>query len=141
MLENMNKNLRYELRLDTAHAQNRKFIMSYNLSRDTVTIYEKAQRNSGVIGGKFLNSIRATKPGSTVDSPVFYTPGDLLVGSKIEVFGHRFVVVDCDVYVLKYLQSMSEGSVPLATINSIRVKHNKKPLDNFETYQEYEEEE
>ena len=50
---------------DTPHPedQGRRFIISYHLSNDTMTIYEPPVRNSGVIGGKFLEHTRVAKPG------------------------------------------------------------------------------
>ena len=60
--------LRYEGCLESVRAEDklRRFIISYRLSDDMVTIYEKAQRNSGIIGGKFLSRTRVCKPGSQV---------------------------------------------------------------------------
>jgi len=50
---------------DTPHPedQGRRFIISYHLSNDTMTIYEPPVRNSGIIGGKFLENTRVAKPG------------------------------------------------------------------------------
>ena len=139
MLENNNNILRYQLRLETVRPEDkfRKFIMSYRLADDMITIYEKAQRNSGIAGGKFLSRNRVTKPGSTVDSPQFYTPADFSIGAVIEIFKHRFTIIDADEYVLKYLQS-SPGEFPLDTINSIRIKHGKSCLDEPTAYMEDE---
>ena len=41
----------------------RKFTVSYFLSDDTISVFEPPQRNSGVIGGKFLERGRIQKPG------------------------------------------------------------------------------
>jgi len=130
MLENDNKVLRYYSILDSVRAEDklRRFIISYRLADDMITIYEKAQRNSGIIGGKFLSQTRVSKPGSQIDSPDFLTPADFRIGAVIEVFNHRFVITDADEYVLKYLESCA-GKFPLATINSIRIKHGKKALE------------
>lgn len=130
MLENNNNILRYQLRLESTRPddQSRKFILSYRLADDMITIYEKAQRNSGIIGGKFLNRIKATKPGSTVSAPEFYTPADFKIGAVIEIFSHRFTVVDADEYVVKYLESCV-GKYPVDTINSLREKHGMPRLE------------
>lgn len=65
-----------------------------------ISIFEPSQRNSGntymsvsslflylffkgIIGGKFLEATRITKPGSAVDTPEFYGPGDFAIGSVI----------------------------------------------------------
>ena len=105
----------------------RRFIISYRLSDDMITVYEKAQRNSGIIGGKFLERTRVCKPGSQIDSPDFYTPADFRIGAVIEIFKHRFRITDVDEYVLKYLESFP-GKFPLDTINSYRQKLGKEIL-------------
>lgn len=112
----------------------RRFIISYRLSDDMVTIHEKAQRNSGIIGGKFLERTRVCKPGSSIDTPEFYTPSDFSIGAVIEIFKHRFQIADADAYVLKYLETFPD-KFPLDTVNSIRVKHGKAPLTS-EQYQQ-----
>jgi len=129
MLENDNKILRYEAIMESVRAEDRlrRFIISYRLSDDMVTVFEKAQRNSGIIGGKFLERTRVTKPGCSIDNPEFYTPADFSIGAKIEIFKHRFVITDADEYVLKYLEAFPER-FPLETINSIRAKHSMAPL-------------
>ena len=65
LMENEHKVLRYEAMMETSQKedQSRKFIISYRLSDDTIGIYEPPVRNSGVIGGKFLENCRVAKPG------------------------------------------------------------------------------
>ena len=65
LMENEHKVLRYEAVLNTTNNDDkgRKFIISYRLSDDTVGIYEPPMRNSGIIGGKFLENCRIAKPG------------------------------------------------------------------------------
>ena len=89
-----------------------------------LTIYEPPVRNAGIIGGKFLERTHATKPGSSVDNPAFYSPADFQIGAVIEIFKHRFRITDADEYVLKYLESHAQ-IYPIATINSIREKHGR----------------
>lgn len=64
--------------------EDRRFILSYFLSNDMISIFEKTTRNSGVIGGKFLEKSRVPKPGSTVDKPVYYSPADFAIGATVE---------------------------------------------------------
>lgn len=64
--------------------EGRRFVLSYFLANDMISIYEKPTRNSGIIGGKFLEKTRIPKPGSTVDHPEFYSPADLAIGSTVE---------------------------------------------------------
>ena len=71
-------------------------------------------RNSGVLGGKFLERTKVAKPGSDVDNPVFYTPHDLLIGETVEIFKHKFVITDADEYVLKYMEARPDEFSPEA---------------------------
>ncbi|XP_063352170.1 EF-hand domain-containing protein 1 [Pelmatolapia mariae] len=123
MLENDHKVLRYSARLDSQNPEDedRRFILSYFLSNDMISIFEKTTRNSGIIGGKFLEKSRVPKPGSTVDKPAYYSPADFAIGATVEVFGHRFVLTDADHYVLKYLES-NWSDIPSKTLDSLRQK-------------------
>uniref|UniRef100_A0A3P8U837 EF-hand domain (C-terminal) containing 1 n=1 Tax=Amphiprion percula TaxID=161767 RepID=A0A3P8U837_AMPPE len=123
MLENHGKVLQYSAKLDSQYPQDeaRRFILRYYLSNDTISIYEKNTRNSGIIGGKFLKMTRIPKPGSTVENPEFYSPADFAIGATVEVFGHRFVLTDADRYVLTYLESIS-SQIPSHTLDSLRQK-------------------
>uniref|UniRef100_A0A673CUK6 EF-hand domain (C-terminal) containing 1 n=1 Tax=Sphaeramia orbicularis TaxID=375764 RepID=A0A673CUK6_9TELE len=122
LLENDHKVLRYSARLDSQFSEDegRRFVLSYFLANDMISIYEKPTRNSGVIGGKFLEKTRIPKPGSTVDHPEFYSPADLAIGSTVEVFNHRFVLTDADQYVLTYLESIS-SQIPSQTLASVLI--------------------
>ena len=81
-------------------------------------------RNAGILGGKFLERTRVTKPGSSPDKPDFYRPQDFAVGATIHVFKHKFVITDADEYVLKYMEARA-SQFPAETIESLRRKHNK----------------
>jgi len=82
----------------------RRFVISYRLSDDMITIYEPPIKNSGVIGGKFLERTRVAKPGSTPEKPQFYGPQDFSVGSVVYVFRHRFLITNADAFVLSYME-------------------------------------
>lgn len=77
MLENDNKVLRYEAKMESSRQEDRdrRFIISYRLADDMISIFEPQQRNSGIIGGKFLERTRIAKPGSKTDNPTFYGIG------------------------------------------------------------------
>ncbi|NXI99038.1 EFHC1 protein, partial [Psophia crepitans] len=121
MLENDHKVLRYQVALESPNPEDRKrrFILSYFLSNDMISIYEPPVRNSGITGGKYLGKTRVAKPGSTTENATYYEPSDLTIGSTIEVFGHRFVITDADEYVLNYVESNAER-FPAATLQSLR---------------------
>ena len=66
-MENEHKILRYKAVLETTKKEDagRQFIISYRLSDDTIGVYEPPVRNSGIIGGKFLENSRISKTGTT----------------------------------------------------------------------------
>ncbi|NXI34158.1 EFHC1 protein, partial [Galbula dea] len=117
MLENDHKVLRYDMALESPNPvdRNRRFVLSYFLSDDMISIYEPPARNSGIIGGKFLGKTRVAKPGSTPENATYYQPSDFTIGSTIEVFGRRFVITGASEYARRYMESSTAGSSLLAT--------------------------
>ncbi|XP_077990031.1 EF-hand domain-containing protein 1-like [Glandiceps talaboti] len=123
MLENDHKVLRFAGVMDSVRPedQGRRFIISYRLADDMMMIYEPPVRNSGIISGKFLERTRVAKPSSRPERPEFYGPQDMYIGACIEVFNHRFRIVDADDFVLFYLeQCASDFPGSERTIQSIR---------------------
>jgi hypothetical protein len=110
MLENDGKVLRYECKLDSHKPEDvgRRFILHYRLADDMCTIYEPPVRNSGQLGGKYLERTRLAKPGSNANSQTFYGPGDFYIGATVFVFNHRFIIVGADAFVLKYLEAAGD---------------------------------
>jgi len=110
MLENDNKTLRYLASMVPIRPEDKKrrFIINYRLADDMISIYEPPIRNSGIIGGKFLEGTRIPKPDCDREKPVFYGPADLSIGATISVLRHRFIIQDCDDYVLSYLTENKE---------------------------------
>merc|ERR1712110_45761 len=121
MLENDNKVLRYEAKMESSRSEDRdrRFIISYSLSNDMISIYEPQQRNSGIIGGKFLEKTRIAKPGCDPENPTFYGIGDFAIGATIVVLKHRFVITNADEYVLRYLETNAD-KFPQETTESLR---------------------
>merc|ERR1712188_40763 len=64
--ENDKKILRFVAQLDTRAPEDRErlFIVSYYLADDTIIVYEPPARNSGFMGGKFMERCRAKNPGT-----------------------------------------------------------------------------
>ncbi|XP_036023862.1 EF-hand domain-containing protein 1 isoform X2 [Onychomys torridus] len=133
MLVNDNKVLRYLAALESPipEDKNRRFVFSYFLATDMISIFEPPVRNSGIIGGKFLGRTKVVKPFSSVDNPVYYGPSDFFIGAVIEVFGHRFVILDTDEYVLKYMESNASQYSPeaLASIQN-RIRKQDAPTQD-----------
>ncbi|KAL9652806.1 hypothetical protein ABK040_010838 [Willaertia magna] len=100
-IENDKKQLRFGAVLDTDQPEDkgRRFILTYYTSDDTLSIFEPIQRNSGIIGGKFLQRSRVKgKDGN------YYKPQDLYVGAKISINDHIFLLSETDEYTVKYME-------------------------------------
>ncbi|KAM5325685.1 EF-hand domain-containing protein 1 isoform 3-T3 [Glossophaga mutica] len=138
MLMNDNKVLRYLASLESPIPEDkgRRFVFSYFLATDMISIFEPPVRNSGIIGGKYLGRTKVVKPHSSVENPIYYGPGDFFIGAVIEVFGHRFIIHDIDDYALKYMESNAAQYSPEAlssTQNHIRKR--EAPASELENKQ------
>ena len=96
----------------------RRFILCYRLADDMMTIYEPPVRNSGIIGGKFLERTRVAKPNCPPDQPSFYGPQDFYIGAIIEVFRHRFCITNADEYVLNFMEEQRGQFSGMDTVKS-----------------------
>ncbi|PAA60695.1 hypothetical protein BOX15_Mlig016896g3 [Macrostomum lignano] len=123
MMEQGTTQLRYEAMMDSIRPEdkNRRFIISYRLADDMVNIYETPTRNSGIPGGNYLKRARVAKPNSTPEKPQYYGPADFGIGAKINIFGQRFVITNCDAFVLKYMEQ-HPAQFPSAVVDSVRAK-------------------
>uniref|UniRef100_A0A673U946 EF-hand domain-containing protein 1 n=1 Tax=Suricata suricatta TaxID=37032 RepID=A0A673U946_SURSU len=133
MLMDNGKVLRYLAALDSPNPEDkdRRFIFSYFLANDMITIFEPPVRNSGIIAGKYLGRTKVLKPSSSVENPIYYGPTDFFIGAVIEVFGRRFVILDTDDYVLKYMESNAAQYSPeaLLSIQNCAQKHEAPALE------------
>lgn len=102
--------LRFLARMDTSKPidMERRFIISYFLSDDTILVFEPPVRNSGIIGGKFLERCRIKKPNqpnySTTMSE-YYLAQDLFVGANVDFNSHKFILIDADEYAFRYMEN------------------------------------
>jgi len=116
MMENDRKILRFMARLDTdaPEDQGRIFVIKYFLSDDTVAAFEPPQKNSGVMGGKFIKRDRFKKP----NSHEYYTQADFYTGAQVEFNKFQFVLYQADEYSLSYMESDPEAH-PMSDIHYI----------------------
>jgi len=121
--------LRFLAKMDTSKPidADRRFIISYFLSDDTLLVFEPPVRNSGTIGGKFLERGRVKKP----DQPSFstqlseyYGAHDLFVGGRVEFNRHRFILIDADEYAYNYMERHN-NEFPHSNISLILSKLNQ----------------
>ena len=78
----------------------RRFIISFYLADDTISIFEPAQKNSGIIEGPFLER---RKYKNVDKNNEFITPSELPVGGDIKINGYNFHILGSDEYTTKYL--------------------------------------
>jgi len=94
--------LRFTARFNTRVPEDfdRRFIISFYLSDDSISIYEPAQKNSGIIPGKFLHRRKYKNVDKNME---FITPTDMPIGGDVKINGHSFHILSCDEYTSSYL--------------------------------------
>jgi hypothetical protein len=102
-VDNDKKILRYTARFNTRVPEDieRRFIISFYLSDDSISIYEPAVKNSGIIEGPFL---RRNKYKNVDKNNEFITPTELPIGGNIKINGYSYNILSCDDYTVNYLQ-------------------------------------
>jgi len=104
--------------------EDRRFIISYFLSDDTILVFEPPVRNSGVVSGKFLERSRVKKPGQEPYGTHFseyYTATDLFVGAEVEFNKHKFTLIDADDYAYNYMERHAD-EFPQSNVKMILAK-------------------
>lgn len=102
-VDNDKKILRYTAKFNTRVPEDfdRRFIISFYLADDSISIYEPAQKNSGIMEGKFLER---RKYKNVDNGGAFITPSDMPIGGNIKINGYSFNLLSCDEYTRKYLE-------------------------------------
>jgi len=89
--------LRFLARLAKEHTQSenlaRRFVIEFFLTDDTLKIYERPQRNSGFIGGKFLER---TKLKNAAKGGKWFHAEDFYLGAAVLINGFHFELVETD---------------------------------------------
>lgn len=106
-VDNDGKVLRFTARFNTQVPEDvdRRFIISYYLADDTISIFEPAQKNSGIVEGKFLER---NKYKNRWNSEKFITPSDIAIGGDILINSYSFHILSADDYSAKYLEAHYE---------------------------------
>ncbi|PSN34041.1 EF-hand domain-containing family member C2 [Blattella germanica] len=106
--------------------KDRRFIISYFLCDDTISVFETPLRNSGFIGGEFIKRTQIPKPGQeifTSNPPDHYTQEDFFIGNILTLCSFEFILVDADEYALRYMEVHSDEfpkSNIILIVNKIR---------------------
>ena len=125
--------LRFNAKLVSAEPddENREFIISFYCGDDTIQVYEVCDKNSGRIGGKFMEKKNHKNPVSNRN----YCEQDFLIGRTIFLGGFRFLLISADEYTEKYMED-NPDQFPEQDMNLILQKI-KKPMRNYASLQEY----
>jgi hypothetical protein len=99
----------------------RRFIISYFLSDDSILVHEPPVKNSGINGGKFLERMKIKKPDHppySTQLPEYYSYKDLFVGAVLILNNFQFKLYDADEYCYKYMEKNS-NMFPCSSIHSV----------------------
>lgn len=104
LVDNEKKVLRYMARFNTRQPEDvdRRFIISFFLNDDSLSVYEPAQRNSGIVEGPFLKRAQYKNEDKGWSA---ITPSDLPLGGDVKINGYSYHILSCDDYTKKYLQT------------------------------------
>lgn len=94
--------LRFEARLISHNKDehNRKFIVSFYCGDDTVQVYQNADKNSGIWGGKFLERKKhehKTEGRYLVDT-------DFQIGGIVQLSVYNFQLLKADDFTINYMK-------------------------------------
>uniref|UniRef100_A0A3Q1EY84 EF-hand domain-containing family member C2 n=1 Tax=Acanthochromis polyacanthus TaxID=80966 RepID=A0A3Q1EY84_9TELE len=117
-------NFRAKMVTSDAVDRERVFIISFYLCDDSISVFEPPQRNSGVLGGKFLERGRVKKPGQELSE--YFTAQDLHVGAILCINGKNFQLEAADEYTFNYMEKHAE-EFPKANMGSIFSKLRSVP--------------
>eukprot|EP00761_Pharyngomonas_kirbyi_P006257 gb/GECH01006263.1/.p1 GENE.gb/GECH01006263.1/~~gb/GECH01006263.1/.p1 ORF type:complete len:549 (+),score=116.52 gb/GECH01006263.1/:1-1647(+) len=125
-------NLRFsaEMLSNSPEDQGRKFTLTYYLSNDTVSIFEPTIRNSGIVGGKFLKRQRVKIP----DGTRYLEPTDFMPGNTVEIYKHRFKVLEMDNFTAKFFEKYPDGTPPKNAQGLTLTFKNQEELDNAHNF-------
>ncbi len=98
--------LRCHCRFDDPPAEDadRRFIISFSLLDSQVSIFEPHVKNSGIIGGRFLE--KGSYTNTLSGKPIL--PEDLHEGNRIGILGRIFEIQECDRFTETFLSRLPE---------------------------------
>ena len=111
--------------------ESRKFIISFYCGDDTIQVYEVCDKNSGRIGGKFMERKKHNNPVNRD----YYAEKDFLIGRTLSLGGYRFQLLKADEYTEKYMED-NPDQFPEASIENV-LRKIKKGSTAYKNLQEY----
>ncbi|GLE00936.1 hypothetical protein PINS_up009733 [Pythium insidiosum] len=121
--------LRFRARFETTKPEDvdRRFILSVIVSDASVLIMEPAQRNSGIVGGKFLERTRVKRSDG---SGAYLGLNDFYVGARVQISGQRFVIYEMDDYSMHFMETHAAKFVranKIAVVQKVRSRLLDRP--------------
>lgn len=125
--------LRFEAKVISTEPddENRKFIISFYCGDDTIQVYEVCDKNSGRMGGKFMERKKHKNP----VTQQYYVEKDFLIGRTLFLGGYKFQLFKTDEYTEKYMEDNGD-SFPEADLISV-LRKIKKGAAAYNSMQEY----
>lgn len=115
-----NMQLRFEAMLNSSRPEDedRRFIVTFFLSDSSISIFEKKVRNSGFIGGKFLERTRLQNPDNNNE---WFMPQEFFVGAEMRLNRYPLKLIDADEFTLRYMEGHCD-LFPTADVDAIARK-------------------
>lgn len=111
--------------------ESRIFIISFYCGDDTIQVYEVCDKNSGRIGGKFMEKKKHKNPITSY----YYSEKDFLIGRTVYLGGFKFMLNSADEYTEKYTED-NPDQFPQNAIENVLSKI-KKPSRDYADLQTY----
>jgi len=98
--------LRFEARLISQNKDEnaRKFIISFFCGDDTIQVYQNADKNSGVWGGKFLERMKH----ELKTAGRYFIDTDFQIGAIVQFGAYNFQLLKADDFTLNYMKERPE---------------------------------
>lgn len=125
--------LRFDAKLISTEPDDefRKFIISFYCGDDSIQVYEICDKNSGRIGGKFMERKKHNNP----IRRDYYCEKDFLIGQTLFLGGYKFQLQKADEYTEKYMED-NPDLFPEASIENV-LRKIKKGYTQHKNLQEY----
>lgn len=107
----------YELQVP---ATVKKFVLEYFMGDNSVEVrIQKGKAQMNLDNWLLLKRSRLPRNWEEVQGgadPIYYEPSDLRVGSVVDIYSRKFLLVDCDSYAHEYYRSQGSSQEPLKLV-------------------------
>lgn len=100
-----NSVVKFFARLDNGKTDDtvRRFVLTVYPADNTIAIFEPVIRNSGIVGGKFLQRQKVRRPDGN-----YFQADDFYVGARVVLNAYPFVILNSDAHSLDYMEHNPE---------------------------------